>query len=302
MGLDHRFDFLDPLAETGVGHARLVTIHPVDIAFNRVDLAIVSEHPEGLGQVPGRKGVGRIALVIDREIGDETFIQQIGIKRGHLFGQEHALVDDRPAGQRADVKIGDLRGQHRFFDAPADDVEIALKIAFGVASRGRDHDLLDLRPRDIGFLANHRNVHRHLAPAIDGEAVVENFLFDDGPAALLGHQIGARQEHHANRHIGVLGDGVPGALDMLAEKVLGNLQVDTGAVTGLAVGVDRAAMPNRLQRLNPGKHHLAPRFTVNGGDEADPAGVVLIGRIISVTGGQTRGVGAKGGDFLGGVE
>ena len=302
MGLDHRFDFLDPLAETGVGHARLVAIHPIDIAFDGVDLAVMGQHTERLGQVPSRKGVGRIALVIDREIGDETLIQQIGIKSGYLFGQEHALVDDRPAGQRADVEIGDLRGQHGLLDAPANDIEIALKIAFGVAARRGNHDLLDLWAGDIGFLADHRNVHRHLAPAVDGETVVEDFLLDDGSAALLRHQIGARQEHHADRHIGVLGDGVAGALDMFAEKVLGNLQVDAGAVAGLAVSVHGAAVPDRLQRLDPGKHHFAPRLTVDGGDEADAAGVMLIGRIIGVTGGQTRGVGAKGGDFLGGVE
>ena len=40
------------------------------------------------------------------------------------------------------------------------------------------------------------------------------------------------------------------ALDLALEEVLRDLDVDAGAVAGLAVGVDRAAVPDRLQRLD----------------------------------------------------
>ncbi len=48
-----------------------------------------------------------------------------------------------------------------------------------------------------------------------------------------------------------------------------------GAVAGLAVGIHRAAVPHRLQRVDAGLHHLSPRLAVQRGDQADAAGIVL---------------------------
>jgi hypothetical protein len=62
---------------------------------------------------------------------------------------------------------------------------------------------------------------------------------------------------------------------MLAEEILRDLQMDAGAVAGLAVGIDRAAVPDRLQRRDAGQHDLAPRLAVDRGDQADAAGIVL---------------------------
>src|SRR3546814_2753101 len=73
----------------------LVAGHPVDVAAHGVDLAVVGEHAERLRQPPGREGVGRVALVVDREIRDEALVGEVGIERRDLLGQEHALVDDR---------------------------------------------------------------------------------------------------------------------------------------------------------------------------------------------------------------
>ena len=50
-----------------------------------------------------------------------------------------------------------------------------------------------------------------------------------------------------------------------------------GAVAGLAVGVDGAAVPDGLQRVDRQLDHLAARLAVDGGDQADAAGVVLVG-------------------------
>src|SRR5690606_20481214 len=65
--------------------------------------------------------------------------------------------------------------------------------------------------------------------------------------------------------------------DVLLEEVLRDLDLDAGAVAGLAVGVDRAAMPHRLQRIDARDHHVATRRAVARGDETDAAGIVLQG-------------------------
>src|SRR3712207_7710081 len=44
------------------------------------------------------------------------------------------------------------------------------------------------------------------------------------------------------------------SLDLALEEVLRDLDVDAGAVAGLAVGVDGASVPDRLERLNPLEH------------------------------------------------
>ena len=56
---------------------------------------------------------------------------------------------------------------------------------------------------------------------------------------------------------------VAGALDRLGEEVLRDLDMDAGAVAGLAVGIDRAAVPDRLQRVDAGLHHVAARLAVD---------------------------------------
>ena len=55
-----------------------------------------------------------------------------------------------------------------------------------------------------------------------------------------------------------------------------DLHVDPGPVAGLAVGVDRAAVPDRAQRLDAVLDHLPPRLAVDRDDQPDAAGRVLL--------------------------
>ena len=63
-----------------------------------------------------------------------------------------------------------------------------------------------------------------------------------------------------------------------------DLQMDARAVAGLAVGIDRAPVPDRLQGLNAGLDHLTPRRAVDGRDETDAAILVLVRRVVGVGG------------------
>ncbi len=100
-----RLDVLGHVAKRGRRHPDLVRFHPVDVALQRVDFAVVRQHAERLRQPPLREGVGRIPLVIDRKGALEPLVLQIGIKLGHLLGQHHAFVDDRPARQLTQIKL-----------------------------------------------------------------------------------------------------------------------------------------------------------------------------------------------------
>ena len=86
---------------------------------------------------------------------------------------------------------------------------------------------------------------------------------------------------------------------MQLEEVLRDLHVDAGAVAGLAVGVDGAAVPHRLERGDAGLDHGAPRLAVDCRDQADAAGVMLMGRIVEPVARQALGVGPPFGDEVG---
>ncbi len=271
-GGDHRLDVLRMLAERDRRHADLVAQHPVLVAANRVDLAIVRQTPERLRQPPLREGVGGIALVEDRHPALEPRIAQVGIEDRQALRQEQALVDDRPARQRTDVEALDLRRDHALLDPAADEVQLLLELGVVDIVGTGDHDLLDLGPRRLRLQTDHRHVDRHLTPAVDGVAALDDRALDDRAATLLRAQIGARQEDHA--HGEPAGPGlVPRGGDAIVEEPVRQIEVQPGAVPGLAVRVDSAAMPHGLQRIDRGLNDTARRLAVGGRDEADAAGV-----------------------------
>ena len=101
-----RPQLVDVLAEQVGGHRCLARRHPVDVAAQRVDLPVVRDHPVRVSERPRRKRVGGEALVHERERALEILIVQIGIIGAELIGEEHALVNDCPAGDGYRVIAG----------------------------------------------------------------------------------------------------------------------------------------------------------------------------------------------------
>ena len=87
----------DVRAEQRRGHARLARRHPVEVAAQRVDLAVMGDHAVGVSELPRREGVGGEALMHERERRGEARVMQVGIIAAELIGEEHALVDERAA-------------------------------------------------------------------------------------------------------------------------------------------------------------------------------------------------------------
>src|SRR3990167_280803 len=173
-----------------------MALHPVAIAFQRIDLAIMREHAEGLREPPFREGIGRIALMENGDRGGETIVAQIMVKPVDLLGEEHALVNDRPRGQRRDIKIRQIGVSDALLDAPPDKIERALKLIFRAAFQIAKKYLLDFRADKVRAHAEPAGVDRHLPPAIDIEAFADDFRFNNGAALILRAEIGAREENH----------------------------------------------------------------------------------------------------------
>ena len=115
---------------------------------------------------------------------------------------------------------------------------------------------------------------RHLTPAVEVEAGLQHLALDDGARALLGPEVEARQEHHADADRRVP-RFVPGVAHLGGEEVPGQADQNAGAVAGASVGVHGAAVEDGLERLQGQFDDLAAGLAVNGGDEADAAGVML---------------------------
>ena len=126
----------DVLAEQFGVHGGLPRRHPVDVAAQRVDFAVMGDHPVGMRQRPGREGVGREALMHQRQRAFEILLVQIGIVLAELVGEEHALVDHGAAGHRHRVIAGEPAVAaliDRLRDRLAQDVEPPFEIVFGLA-------------------------------------------------------------------------------------------------------------------------------------------------------------------------
>ena len=86
-------------------------------------------------------------------------VVQVAVVGAELVGEEHALVDDRPARHRDDVEVvleAAVGGEDARRDDLADDVELALEgLLVGDAGAAADEDLAveRLGDRDLGRLA-----------------------------------------------------------------------------------------------------------------------------------------------------
>src|SRR4029077_7877873 len=85
--------------EEGGAAEGLARLHPVDVAPQGVDLAVVGDVAVRMGERPGGKGVGGEALVHEGERGLHEGIRDVGEHRLDLVRREHALVDERVGGE-----------------------------------------------------------------------------------------------------------------------------------------------------------------------------------------------------------
>ena len=89
----------------------LAGAHPIAVALDRVDLAVVGDDAIRVRQRPRGKRVGREPRVHQGHGALDPLIDEVGVERGDLRCREHALVDEGSCAQRrhvdALVRLGD---------------------------------------------------------------------------------------------------------------------------------------------------------------------------------------------------
>ena len=273
-GPDDREHLLQVVAEQLGGELRLARAHPVDVAAQRVDLAVVGDEAERVGELPARERVRREAGVHERERRLGPLVLQVGVVAQQLRRREHALVDDRARAERRDHEV---RPGRQLGDA-ADHVELALEgvLVAGQLGRGGDDEVLDVRREPVGGDADVVLLHRDVAPG-------------DDPLALGLHRLGEQllelvaalvvlgQEAH--RHA-VLARGRELGVDHAAHQLVGELHQHARAVARVRVGAGRAPVLEVLQGGDRPPDRLVGGLAAQPRDERDAARVVLVLRVV----------------------
>ena len=94
---DNREKILDVFTKQFGFEERLASFHPIDIAAERIDLAVVRDVPEWMRERPAGECIRAEALVHHSERGYDSRIRQVREVNFDLFGRQHSLIDERAA-------------------------------------------------------------------------------------------------------------------------------------------------------------------------------------------------------------
>ena len=269
---------LDTGQQRAVEH-RLARPHPVLVALDGVDLAVVGDEAVRVGERPRRERVGREPGVHQQQRRLDARVGEIGEELAQLGSGEHPLVDDRARRQRREVGVqlaGELAAA-----ALAGDERLAVEVDPGgrgvaVALGVDDEQLLEQGHRGTGGLAQAAGVDRERTPAEGAQPGVLDGAFDQRLRLVAGHVVG-RQEGDPG---GVCACRRELEVDHGPVQRVRHLDQDARTVAGVRFGARRTTMLEVRQRAQAGGDELVARHPVEVGDERDAARVVLETRVV----------------------
>ena len=272
----------DIIAEELARHGGLTGRHPVDVAAQGVDLAVMGDHAIGMGETPGGEGVGGETLMDQREGADEARVAQVLVIGAELAHQNHALVDDGAAGHGDRIEFRHVAAGQRIDgvgDALAGEIELTLEVILVLRSSAIGHENLTHHGLDgLHGLAKVRIVHGDVAPADQGQAFLRELRGDDLFRLGAGRVVAGHEELTDAIVLGGW-QGHAQARAFLHEEVMGDLDEDAAAVAELGIRAHRAAMVEIEQDLQALLNDCVGLAVVHVGDEADAAGILAMGGI-----------------------
>ena len=198
---DDRKQLRQILAEQFARGDALASVHPILVAKQRVDLAVVAHETIGLRAIPGRERIGGKTRMHHRQVRFVVFVLQVRKKRKELMRRQHALVDDDFRGQANEEQQQAFRERRIGAQAMRGGLANQIQLAFETIPldiRGADEQLLHRRHGDARGTADARVVRSdgHFAPPQQALTGAFDFFGDHRFAALALLGI-ARQENDA---------------------------------------------------------------------------------------------------------
>ena len=278
LAVDDGHHALKIVLQHGAVQVGLAGADPVDVALEGVDLAVVDDKTVGVRTLPAGRGVGGVARVNERHGRFDGGVVEIDEEATHLRGDQHALVHDGARAHRAHVE--DLVAQGKLgvgllLDGAAAHVQATLKgIAGGRVVRTAQKGLQDGRHAGAGRLAQIVRVDRHLAP--------KEQRHPNLGAALLKHATGIlyalvvlREEQHGHTIVALCRQNLAALLGLFTEKVMRNLEQDSGAVAGVLLESGAAAVLQVDQNGQCVVQNLVMALTVDIGKRTDATCIVV---------------------------
>ena len=258
-------------------------VHPVAVAPDRVDFAIVGQHAERMGKGPRWKSVRTVALV---EQGDCRLIFGVREVRVEFFqrcGDEEAFVNNRAVRERGNVEILNLVCSGAVLDLITGQEKSAFVVVIRHSSGSSNQYLLDEWHGGLGLFSQHVIVDRNLTPSKYEQLALFQNLFGDGACACGLILVVRRQEHDAYTEIAWVVEGVPELLHFRRENFIRNLGGNPGPVTGFGIGVESSSVHQTADGEQGCLENGIRAFPTNLGNEPNATGVMLqIGIIESV--------------------
>ena len=213
----------------------------------------------------------------------ETRVGQVLVVGAELLHEHHALVDDGAAGHRHRVIFGDscvahLIGAGRDHLADEEDAALEGVLVLGADAAGDEHltmhrlDRLDPRA-EVGIVDGHVAPTDELLPLGDDRLLDE--VFHGGARFGI-----ARHEELADCVMSGLRQAEAELLAFLREEDVRDLGQHAAAVAERRVRAGGAAMIEIDQDLQPLLDDRMALAVVEIGDEADAAGIVLVGGVV----------------------
>ena len=210
------------------------------------------------------------------------WIGQFNVELLNLRRQHQALVDNRAAGKRGNVKkllALYLRIGYFIFCPAANAVEQALEGVFIHACGLPQKQLLDVGLRRARFAADSDSVHRRIAPA--------NYLQPLFLRNALDHALGLQAAVLLNRqktHGHAIGARLRQLHSQLAafahKKSVWNLYQDARAVARLRIAARRAAMRQVDEHFEALADNIVTFYPAYARNQPHAAGIVLVPRMI----------------------
>ncbi len=275
-GADREDPVQGALTEGGGDQLGLAGLHPVPVALDRVDLAVVRDEAVRVGERPRREGVRGEARVDQGDGRGEAAVGEVGEEGLQLAGGQHALVDDGAGGERREVDTGLALGALAQHEGLAVQLDARAAVAHEQLREGGHGG--------AGAVAEQVRGDRDLAPAEDREVLLGgdglDLLHGDGLCGAVGGEEGDTDGVAAGR--GELEAG------HLAQERVGDLAEDSGAVARVRLGAGRAAV---LEVPQYGQGLLNKCVGGLAGEvrhESDATGVLLVARVVhALLGGAT---------------
>jgi len=287
--LDDVEEFGEVVAEeVGLEH-RLSGAHPVFVAAEGVDFAVVNQIAIGMGARPAREGVRAEPRVEEDDGAFHRGVGEVEIVGGDLMGCEHPLVDDRSRGEARDVEVvasGGVGVADGVLDAPTDDVEAALeRPVVGYVRRASDEYLADDRLAGEGGFSESLVVGGNRSPSDNGLSFFADDLLEPFFARLADSGVG-REEDHADAVTAALRQSKPRLARHADEVFVGELEENAGAVAGVFFAPSGSPVVEADERLQRLAEQLVGGDAFDVDQEPNPTRVVFVTWVIETLSGR----------------